>query len=150
MSIGEPISPATGEHAERFVVTNRSARPCVLHGYPRVVLYHAGRRLPFAYRHGGGQYTSTRRPQRFVLRPGSRAFFLVAKYRCDRATIAAASEMRARMAKGGETLRLLLPARAGVGELDYCRSYAGDRRPAPGNEVEVSALTASAPAVLPP
>jgi uncharacterized protein DUF4232 len=150
ISLGAAISPATGEHADRFVLTNRSARSCVLHGYPRVALHRGGRRLPFAYRRGGGQYTTARRPKRVLLRPGSRAFFLVAKYRCDRATIGTASGIRVRTPKGAWTLRLRLPANAGPGTLDYCRSYPGDRRPAPGNEVEVSPLTASASAVLPP
>jgi hypothetical protein len=150
MSPGEAISPETGEHAGRFVLTNRSTRPCALDGYPRVALYDGRHKLAFVYRRGGGHYVSARRPQRVLLRPGSHAFFLEAKFRCDGGVIGAASEIRARVPDGAGFLRLRLAGRGVVGALDYCGSYSGGRHPDPGNTVEVSPLTASAGAVLPP
>jgi len=81
---GTYVSPATGEHAVMYALTNRGPAACTLKGYPRVVLTEAtGAVLPFRYAKGGGAYATSARPVTVVLAHGASAYVLVAKYRCD-------------------------------------------------------------------
>ena len=54
LSLGPQLVPKTGEHANLFVLTNRSGRSCVVDGYPQVRLSDRAGGLPFIYAHGGG------------------------------------------------------------------------------------------------
>lgn len=156
LSPGPLVSPMTGEHADLFTLTNVSRQACVLDGYPRIALRHDGKPLPFVYRDGGGQYLTARGPQRVTIRPGSRAYVLVAKYRCDGAVVSSSTSIRL-LLPGSEMGALTLHLRGpGVGGLDYCRRYPGDAKIDPGNRVAVSPIvpsvadaTAQAPAPPP-
>jgi uncharacterized protein DUF4232 len=150
LSLGGRVSPETGEHAYRFVLTNRSTGPCVLDGYPRIGLYNDGHRLPFFYRRGRGHYASARRPQPVPLRPGSRAFFLVAKFRCDSGITGTASSIRVQVPNDTGALRLHLAGHSVGGPLDHCQPHPRERHHNTGNEVEISPISAAAAAVLPP
>ena len=144
VSLGPPVVPMTGEHADLFEVANRSSRPCVLDGYPRLSLSHAGERVAFIYHNGGGMYVTRRRPRRITLAPGHHGYFLVAKYRCDAGDLYAATAIRVVLPAPptrSTTLRLSEP---GAGELDYCKRYPGDQAVDPGNRVNVSPVEASA------
>jgi hypothetical protein len=131
----------TGEHADLFELTYRSARSCVLDGYPRVGLDDHGKRLAFVYLDGGGPYVTTRAPRRVALGPGRRAYFLAAQYRCDGGILYAATSIRVRLpaTTGESTLDL-----SGTGaELSYCKQQPGDQRVDPGNRVVVSPIESS-------
>lgn len=84
LGFGQRVSPRTGEHGVTYTLTNRGNSACLLRGYPGVSLYdRKGRLLPFKYRWSGTQYVTHVPPSVVMLRPGARAYFLVAKYRCD-------------------------------------------------------------------
>ena len=148
LSLGPRVSPMTGEHADLFVLTDRSPRACALDGYPSVRLNASGRRLPFLYLKGGGLYVTKQLPQAVTLGPMRRAYFLVAKYRCDVGILQAADSAHVQLppAPGALTIGLV----QGGGGLDYCESaYPGDQHIDPGNRVTVSPVEASALATFP-
>ena len=134
---GSYVSPATGEHAVMYALTNRGAAACTLEGYPQVVLTDAtGAVLPFRYARGGGAYVTSAGPVTVVLAHGASAYVLVAKYRCDLG-----------IENNATTIRLTLPTthgaafawREAVGilgsmGLSYCRGGRHD----PGQLVAVS------------
>lgn len=155
LSLTHPFSPITGEHGRLFALTNHSGSSCVLDGSPRIGLSQHGRQLPFVYRyparHGGGSYVSEQPPRRVLLRSGSVAYFLVAKYRCDGGASGEASEIRIFLPGNTTPLRRTLSAAGGgfgVSALDYCHTYPGDEPVDPGNWVDVSPITASPSAVF--
>lgn len=151
LALTHPFSPQTGEHGRVFALVNRGGETCMLDGTPRVALYHGRRSLPFLYRFSAGhpepRYPSSAPPHAVLLRPGTSAYFLVAKYRCDAGTTAEASDMRIRLPGVTQALRIALPERGGgfgVSALDHCRNFPGERSLSPGNRIDVSAVTASA------
>jgi hypothetical protein len=126
----------TGEHAALLVLRNRTKRACALGGYPSVRLVdRAGRTLRFRVANGRGSYVTHARPRLFLLRPGRRAWFLVAKYRCDRGD--ATESRRLDLSLGGV---LRAPVR-----LAFCRGGRSD----PGNVLQLSPFVARAEAALP-
>lgn len=148
LSSGPQVVPQTGEEAVLLVLTNRSGRSCIVDGYPRVSLIGQRGRLPFVYAQGGGTYVTKRSPRRVRLDSGARAYFLVAKYRCDGGVQDTARSIR--VALTGQQSRFALRlGRAGAGGLDYCRRYPGDERVDPGNRVAVSPIEASQQAAFP-
>jgi hypothetical protein len=77
------VSAQLGEDAFTITLTNVSTQTCQIHGYPTVRFYtSAGRLLTFSYSHQS-QYFRRRAPRLVTLVPRGRAYFLVAKYRCD-------------------------------------------------------------------
>jgi hypothetical protein len=149
LTLGPLLSMQTGEHAYLFALTDRSNSPCTLRGYPHVTLSHDGRALPFVYRQGGGRYVSARKPRAVTLQPGQKAYFLVAKYRCDGKTAAPATAMNVGGARlgGGETIDL---APLHITDLDYCAHYPGDAKVDPGNYITVSPTERTVSAALAP
>jgi Protein of unknown function (DUF4232) len=143
LSLTPPVVPMTGENADLIELTNRSSRSCVLDGYPRVDLSDNGKRLAFMYLDGGGSYVTKRKPQRVTLGPGRRAYFLVAKYRCDGGILYPATSIRVLLpgTNGAFTLSLTEPS---GGRLDYCKRYPGDQRVDPGNRAVVSPVEGAA------
>ena len=142
LSLFSPVSPMTGEHAYLFALTDRSAAACTLHGYPRVTLAYAKGTLPFVYRSGGGQFVTRRKPSTVTLRSGSRAYFEVAKYRCDTGASHAAIKMFvSHIGTGALTLDL---RSLGISDLQYCRRSPGTNQTDPGNYVTVSPIESSA------
>jgi len=113
--------------------------------------------MSFVYRytagHDGESYVSGQPPRDVLLGPGSTAYFLVAKYRCDGGSIAEASELRVLLPANASPLHIALPAGGGgfgVSALDYCRAYPGDEHVDPGNRIDVSAITATEQAAFAP
>jgi hypothetical protein len=149
LTFGPQVSPATGEDGDVFVLTNDSGRSCVVDGYPSVSLIERGRQLSFAYSRGGWPYMTTAEPRAVTLVPGGRAYFLVAKYRCDGGILHRATLIRVRPPGVRGALEAGL-SRGGVSELGYCRRYPGDPRVDPGNRVTVSPIEASLQAALAP
>lgn len=142
---GSP-SPATGEHADIYTLTNIGARSCSLTGYPRVTLFDAkGAALPFSYVHESSQYMTDRPPVPVVLAPGGVGYVLVAKYRCDLGI--AADATRIELTPPGTTTALTGPAMnvGGVGGLSYCKGGAGD----PGQRVSLSPVEPTERALSP-
>ena len=135
---GRYVSPMTGEHAELFALKNRSSVGCGVEGYPRIVLYGSqGTVLPFHYTHGGS-YVTREKPVTVVLAPGSSAYVLVAKYRCDLGVVRTAATIKLTLhAVGG----LTFTGREAVGglgseDLSYCRGGPHD----PGQTIEISPI----------
>jgi hypothetical protein len=72
-----------------------------------------------------------------LLRSGSSARFLVAKFRCEFGNDGEASEVRVLLPGSRTQLHIALPAGGGgfgVSALVYCRDFA------PGNRIDVSAI----------
>jgi len=147
VALGLPISPATGEHGDLFVITDLSSRSCWLEGYPSVSLSNGEQRLPFVYLDGGGWYVTKRAPQRVTLAPGQHGYFLVAKYRCDGGILATATSIRVLLPTGTSPITLDVSDQHAA-ELDYCKRYPGDQPIDPGNRVNLSPIEA-APATVP-
>jgi hypothetical protein len=91
---------------------------------------------------GENHMARSRKPQRVVLAPGRRAYFLVAKYRCDGGVLNTATLIRVVLpgSRGDLTIR---PNQGATG-LDYCKRYVGDQPIDPGNHVTVSPVEPSA------
>ena len=142
LSLGPDVSPMTGEHAYLFELTDRSAGSCVLQGYPGIRLIHHASTLAFVYRQGGG-YVTQHKPKRVTLNPRSRAYFLVAKYRCDVGDLRTTTAIRVALPSIGGHLTLRLN-QAYTG-FDYCKPQPGN----PGNHVDVSPVEATASATNP-
>jgi hypothetical protein len=143
VSLTEQISPMTDEQGRFFVLTNRSGKPCVLGGYPRIGLYERSRRLPFVYRDTSSRLgvPSQARPSAVVLHAHSTAYFLVAKSACSLKGGVQASDMRVSLPNGSRPLRITIPAEyeeADVSNLDYCAVPPGEKAPGPENRVQVS------------
>jgi hypothetical protein len=143
VSLTGQISPMTDEQGRFFVLTNRSGKPCVLDGYPRVSLYKHARRLPFVYRDTSSRLgvSSQARPSAVVMHAHSTAYFLVAKSACSLQGGVQASGMRVSLPNGSRPLRITFPAEyegAGVSSLDYCAVPPGEKAPGPENRVQVS------------
>jgi hypothetical protein len=139
------LVPMTGETGGIFLLANRSPTKCIIEGYPRVQLIVRGRPLPFRYKNGGGPYVTTRRPQAIVMAPRARAYFLVAKYRCDAGPASpSASEIRVAPPRTSGSLALRVPS-----GLEYCQaSRHEEQRLDPGNTVVVSPVAASRLALI--
>jgi hypothetical protein len=148
LSLGSPVVPRTGEHADLFELTNRSTSSCALDGYPGVRLSHGSTPLAFVYARGGGTYVTTRQPGRVTVAPGHPAYFLVAQYRCDGGVLYTVTSIRVSLPGTSGSLSLSL-GRQGVSGLDYCKRSPGDARVDPGNHVTVSPVEASAHATPP-
>jgi Domain of unknown function (DUF4232) len=92
---GFQVSAATGQNPLSVALTNRSATPCVVNGYPTVALLDAhGKRLPFRVSHSGDQMVTSRPPVAVRLLPRRSAFFVLNKYRCDLGNLKVAKKLR--------------------------------------------------------
>lgn len=125
----------TGEHSESFTLINRASTPCTLRGFPAVTLYNArGTALPFHYMQGQGMYITSAAPSTVTIQPRSKAFFLVAKYRCDTGTIDDAATIRVRLPTSPPIeLKRRLPR-------DSTLSYCKDGASYPGRTVYISPI----------
>jgi hypothetical protein len=129
------ISPMTGEHADGFAVTNSSARSCTVEGYPTVYMYAGTRLLSASIARSSGPYVTHKRPRPVALAPGSSAYFIVAKYRCDVQTVAVASSFAILIPGIPGEWRRDSVGTSGSQVLQYCQG--------PGNVVAVSPLEPS-------
>jgi hypothetical protein len=114
----EGPSEATGQNSRMLALTNRSSTTCSLDGYPTIALIdEGGKRLPFRYRNGGDQMVTARPPAVVTLAPGSSAYALINKYRCDvrdRSIVASIT-----LTPPGDLASLRLPLR-GYPIIAYC------------------------------
>jgi len=86
---GPEVSAATGQNPLSIVLTNRSAKPCVVKGYPAIAFVDVhGKRLPFRVSHRRDQMVTSRPPVAVWVRPHRSAFFVLNKYRCDLGNLA--------------------------------------------------------------
>jgi len=137
MGIGPPVSPETGEHPLLLTLTNEGPRSCYLDGYPGVSLYDAKNvLLPLSYQRHGYQ-TIGPAPQRVDIAPGSAAFVMVSKYRCDSGDIDTAVSLR--LIPPDDTTSMAVSIQ-GQTDLSYCGP--GD----PGSELDISPVEPSAAA----
>jgi hypothetical protein len=146
LGFGGQVSPATGENPLVLTLTNKSAKYCQLLGYPTVRFYTAtGRVLPFAYSHVS-QYFPRIVPRLVGLRPGTRGYFVVAKYRCDVGDLMTPSVIKVALAAtAGASLSRRVPPSPGVGVLTYCKGGVND----PGQLVGVSPIVATQRQLVP-
>jgi hypothetical protein len=136
------VSPATGQNPLSFVLTNRSAKPCVVKGYPTIALINAhGQRLPFRVSHNGDQMVTSRPPVAVRVLPRRAAFFVLNKYRCDVGSLNVAKKLRVAL-PGVRTSARLTVAIPMNPVIAYCG--AND----PGSIVTVSAIEPSVEAAL--
>ena len=137
---GDKHSEATGENAVLFILTNHGKFTCHLYGHPGVSLYdNKGRVMPFRYTWAGTQYVSQAPPKMVVLRPGARAYFLVAKYRCDIGLVMVAKTIRVYPPNTTQQLVGNAAPFVDAGGFWYCKGGPKD----PGQLVEVSPVRAT-------
>lgn len=137
LDLGPTVSPQTGENPHLFTLVNHSRHDCTVEGYPQITLGHKGTKLPFVYLLGGA-YVTKERPRPVALAPSARAYFLIAKYRCDGGVAAHATVMGARLPGTSHAITIGLDNLADP--FDYCRRYPGDHKIDPGNYVDVSPI----------
>ena len=140
LGFGDRVSAATGENATVFTLTNRGKSACHLYGHPSVSLYdNKGHVLPFRYTWAGTQYVAQTAPKMVVLRPGARAYFLVAKYRCDIGIAMVAKTIRVYPPNTTQQLIGRAAPSVDVGGFMYCKGRSKD----PGQLIEVSPVRAT-------
>ena len=103
---GPAVSEATQQESRVLALTNTSAAPCHVVGYPRVVLEdRRGRPIRIRYRDGGDQMVTARRPRRVVLPPGGAAYFMFNQNACYLGFRSEARFVRVMLPGGGSSLR---------------------------------------------
>ena len=136
---GDKRSEATGENSVLFTFTNHGKFTCHLYGHPGVSLYdNKGRAMPFRYTWAGTQYVSQTPPKMVVLRSGARAYFLVAKYRCDIGLVTVAKTIRVYPPNTKQQLVGSAAPFVDAGGFWYCKGGPKD----PGQLIEVSPVRA--------
>jgi Protein of unknown function (DUF4232) len=141
LSFSGPVEVAqtTGEQALEITLTNVSSRLCQVHGYPTVRFYTSdGRLLTFSYRHSS-QYFRRTTPRVLNLAPRARAYFVIAKDRCDTGTryVASFFYVLPLYTSGSPWVGHLF--QGGISHMDYCK---GSSR-GPGQSLSVSAIVNS-------
>lgn len=145
LGFGDRVSPQTGENGVMYTLMNREKSACLLRGYPGISFYDSkGHLLPFKYTWSGTQYVTHASPSVVVLRPGSRAYFLVAKYRCDIGNAMGAATIHVYPPNTKQQL-IGRASPSGAATFAYCKGGTKD----PGQLVEVSPVEASSRATLP-
>jgi hypothetical protein len=136
---GPLVVPKTMQLPLLLELVNKGRSACTLEGYPRIALLSAGgAAYPFAYRDGGDEEITSRRPAAVTLRPGAAGFVLINKTPCI-GNVNGRLARRVRVTPPAATGTLALASLRGL-FLDYCA--AGD----PGHRVDVSPVEASAAA----
>lgn len=132
ITLGDPPTGETGEHAFALAITNGGPAACWISGYPRIRLVDAaGVELPLTYRHGGG-YVTTAAPTPIFLGPGAEATVVVAKYRCDLGDVRVAATIE--VAAPGSAEFTSIPVAASPPTIDYCGPND------PGDDVDISPI----------
>lgn len=142
LGYGDKISPMTGEMGGVYTLTNRGKATCHLYGYPGVSFYDSkGRVLPFKYTMSSSHYMTHAAPRTVTLRPVARAYFLVAKYRCDIGNAMIATTIRVYPPNSRKQLTERASAVAGIsgGTISYCKGGTKD----PGQVVDISPVKVS-------
>ncbi len=135
---GGYVSEATGQHSLGLELTNDSGTTCHLSGYPGIsFIDQAGKSLPFLYRHSD-QMVTAGAPLNVNLPPGSIAYVLVNKYRCDLGDLQVAATLHFIPPNAASALSLNLSPIQGAPQVTYCGQ--GD----PGSIVAVSPVEPTA------
>ncbi|HLW93781.1 MAG TPA: DUF4232 domain-containing protein [Solirubrobacteraceae bacterium] len=133
---GPLVVPKTMQLPLLLELVNDGRSACTIVGYPRIVLLSAGGTVfPFAYRDGGDEEVTSRRPAAVTLRPGGVAFVLLNKSPCI-GNVNGRLARQVRLTPPGTSATLALRDLRGLFP-DYCA--AGD----PGHRVDVSPIEAS-------
>lgn len=140
LGFGNRVSAMTGEHAVVYTLTNTSKSTCNLQGYPGVSFYGKNNQvLPFEYTRGKSQYMAHSAPATVLLRTRARAYFLVAKYRCDLGDEVAASQIRVYPPNTRQQLVGPATTSNARGIFAYCKGGIKD----PGQQIDVSPVRAT-------
>lgn len=140
LGFGERVSAMTGEHAVIYTLANNGKATCRLYGYPGVSFYDKkNHQLPFRYTRAQSQYMTHKAPTTVVLRAGTRAYFLVAKYRCDIGVATVAESIH--VYPPNTKQQLVSPATPSetFGIFTYCKGGTKD----PGKQINVSPVRAT-------
>ena len=139
LGFGERVSSMTGEDGVIYTLTNKGKFACKLYGYPGISLYdHKGQLLPFRYTRSKSQYMTHSAPTTVRLRRGNRAYFLVAKYRCDIGIARESATIRVYPPNSRQQLIGRASPSPSVGGFSYCKGGAKD----PGQIIDVSPVRA--------
>ena len=132
----------TGEMGDVYTLTNRGKFTCHLFGYPGISLYDSkGRILPFKYTRSSSHYMTHVAPKTVTLLPRARAYFFIAKYRCDKGDAVEAMTIRVYPPNARQQLVGLVSVdiAMSVGTLSYCKG--GPKNP--GQVIDVSPVRAT-------
>lgn len=140
LGFGDRVSSMTGEHAVIYTLTNHGEITCRLYGYPGVSFFsNKNRPLPFKYTHAESQYMAHKASTTVVLHAGDRAYFLVAKYRCDIGNSAVAATIRVYPPNTKQQLVSSAAPSETSGIFAYCKGGIKD----PGQQIDVSPVRAT-------
>lgn len=140
LGFGDRVSAMTGEHAVIYTLTNNGKVTCHLFGYPGVSFYDKkNHQLPFRYTRAKTQYMGHKAPSTVVLHQGDRAYFLVAKYRCDIGDSTVAATIRVYPPNTKQQLVSSAAPSDAFGVFTYCKGGAKD----PGQQIDVSPVRAT-------
>jgi hypothetical protein len=120
MSVGQEMSPATGQNPFSVHVMNRGRNACVLNGYPALWLSDRVGTIPFLIRRAGDQMVTANRPSRVVVRPGRSAFVVLNRYRCDLGDVRTATTLRLGLPRAIRPATALVDLGALRARVHYC------------------------------
>ena len=130
IGLGPAVSEPTGQRSLLLTLTNVGSYSCYLFGYPGITLYDDHNELlPLLYQRHGDVFVTGSAPQRVGVAPGSSAFVLINKYRCDLGDKVTAGTLR--LIPPDDTTSMTLGI-VGLMDLSYCGP--GD----PGSTLEIS------------
>jgi hypothetical protein len=145
LGVGPLVSLVAGERAMVFTLTNSSAMTCQVSGYPKVSLLDVkGQAIAFRYTTSTSPYLTTAAPKTVIIFPKSRAYFMVAKYRCDLGNARTAISAAVRLPGASAQSTALKLSVQRIRTLAYCKGKVSN----PGQLVGISPFTATALATL--
>jgi hypothetical protein len=119
ITIGPPISEATGQHTLALRLTNRGSA-CALYGFPTLSFEDDAGHIPFVVRTGGDQMIAARYPMPVHVRTGGSAWVVINHYRCDRGDKRAASIVRIGLASATGWSATSVTIRSPYERVSYC------------------------------
>ena len=131
VTLGPPISEATGQHTLALMLTNRG-RSCTLFGIPTLWFEDARGRIPFQLRTGTDQMIRASYALPVNVRRGGSAWVVINHYRCDLGSKRAAGVIRVGLTGASRADTVRIAVRNPYERVDYCGQ--GD----PGSTITVA------------
>jgi hypothetical protein len=135
ISLGPLVSEKTEQHTAPIIVTNLSATPCALRGYPKIALSDQyGGALPFTFAHGGDQMITAAHPDAVPVAGHAAVYFAFNKNVCVGFTDRDAHTLQVALPGGSSLSRPIHLPHYPI--IDYCPR--GD----PGSTITISPIEA--------
>jgi hypothetical protein len=134
---GRRVSGETGEHAMLIALTNTGSVECMLQGRPGVRLVSRAGGVLNLPQVASDQYLAAATPKLVLLRAGTTAYVMLAKYRCDLGDLERAARLQ--LTLPGKGAGPSLSVAVADADLSVCNGGPTD----PGNSIAVTPIEAS-------